>query len=104
MFDPAQLALVRPPRSHSSGLTHAIVRPWCIAAVKNGPFLGPPRGLVLDGRKHDGTLASVEIDRAIPVPALVLGRAIADRVSGGGEGCRSSRQTRTSPSAPRPVS
>jgi hypothetical protein len=30
------------------------------AAVKDGPFLGPPGGLVLDGRERDSRLVCVE--------------------------------------------
>jgi hypothetical protein len=56
------------------------MRPSCAAGVKNGPILRPPEGLVLDGRKHDGTLACVGIDGAFVVASLVLdGREITDR-------------------------
>jgi hypothetical protein len=40
-----------------------MVRPSRTAAVKDGPFLGPPEGFVLDGREHDGRLVCVGIDR-----------------------------------------
>ena len=58
-------------RSHSSVPARTMVRPSRTAAVKDGPFLGPPEGLVLDGREHGGRLVCVGIDR---VTALVLDR------------------------------
>jgi hypothetical protein len=52
-----------------------MVRPSRTAAVKDGPFLGPPGGLVLDGREHDGRLVCVGT-----MPALVVDRReISDR-------------------------
>ena len=44
------------------------------AAVKDGPLLGPPEGLVLDGREHDGRLVCVGIDCRLLMPALVINR------------------------------
>jgi hypothetical protein len=41
-------------------------------AVKDGPILGPPEGLVLDGREHDGRLVCVGIDGRRVMPALVI--------------------------------
>ena len=47
------------------------------AAVKDGPSLGPPGGLVLDGREHDGRLMRAGMVRMM---ALVNdGREIAER-------------------------
>jgi hypothetical protein len=40
-----------------------MVRPSRAAAVKDGPTWGPPGGLVLDGREHDGRLVCVGIGR-----------------------------------------
>jgi hypothetical protein len=37
-----------------------MMRPSRAVAVKDGPGLGPPAGLVLEGREHDGTLAISE--------------------------------------------
>jgi hypothetical protein len=51
-----------------------MVRPSRAAAVKDGPLLGPPGGLVLDGREHGGRLICVGIDRQHLMPALVVER------------------------------
>jgi len=44
------------------------------ATVKDGPILGPPGGLVLDGREHDGRLVCVGIDLQALIPALIVDR------------------------------
>jgi hypothetical protein len=50
------------------------------AAVKDGPFLGPPGGLVLDGREHGGRLACVGIGcRRLMLALVIERRSIADR-------------------------
>src|ERR1700732_5526530 len=54
-----------PRRSHSSVPTRALTRLPRAVAVKDGRFLRPPEGLVLDGREHGGRLGG-----------------------GGGDGCR----------------
>jgi hypothetical protein len=57
-----------------------MVRPSGAVAVKDGPILGPPEGLVLDGREHDGRLVCVGIDCRRLMPALVIDwRKISDR-------------------------
>jgi len=49
------------------------------AAVKDGPFLGPPGGLVLDGREHGGRLLCVGIDCCRLMLAFVIDRrSVAD--------------------------
>ena len=45
------------------------------AAVKDGPSLGPPGGLVLDGREHDGRLMRAGIVRMMVL--VIDGREIA---------------------------
>ena len=55
-----------PWRSHSSAPTRRMMRPWRAAAVKDGRFLRPPGGLVLDGREHDGRLVYHTQDSAGP--------------------------------------
>jgi ABC transporter substrate binding protein len=52
------------------------VRPSRAAAVKDGPTWGPPGGLVLDGREHDGRLVCVGIGR---VTLVVIRGEIPDR-------------------------
>src|SRR5579872_4089642 len=65
-----------PRRSHSSVPARARVRPARGAAVQDG-LLGPPGGLVLDGREHAGKLVRAGIGRQL---ALVIDRReIADR-------------------------
>ena len=49
-------------------------------AVKDGPYLGPPAGLVLDGREHGGRLVCVGIDSRGMMPPLVVDRGeVSDR-------------------------
>src|ERR1700735_4986122 len=49
-------------------------------AVKDGPYLGPPKGLVLDGREHGGRLVCVGIGCCCMMPPLVVDRGeISDR-------------------------
>src|SRR5271165_6870885 len=48
-----------PRRSHSSVPARTMVRRSRAAAVKDGPVLGPPEGLVLDGRERGGRLVWV---------------------------------------------
>ena len=50
----------RPPRLRHVP-TRTMVRLSRAAAVKDGPFLGPPGVLVLDGREHGGRLGCVGI-------------------------------------------
>jgi hypothetical protein len=57
------ILLFGPRRSHSSIPARTMVRPSRAAAVKDGPTWGPPEGLVLDGREHDGRLVCVGIGR-----------------------------------------
>src|SRR5262249_46345348 len=65
-----------PRRSHSSVPTRMRKRPARGVAVKDGP-LGPPEGLVLDGREHAGRLARVVTGGE---PALVVERGgVGDR-------------------------
>jgi hypothetical protein len=59
------ILLFGPRRSHSSVPARTKVRPARAAAVKHGP-LGPPEGLVLDGREHDGRLVCADGTRTIP--------------------------------------
>ncbi len=60
--------------------TRAMSRLSGAAAVKDGRFLGPPAGLVLDGREHDGRLMRVGNDSGCLMAAFVVdGREIADR-------------------------
>jgi hypothetical protein len=47
----APQSFFRPDRRH--------VWPSRAAGVKDGRFLQPPEGLVLDGREHDGSLVSI---------------------------------------------
>ena len=61
-------------RSHSSVPACTMVRPSRTAAVKDGPFLGPPEGLVLDGSEHYGRLVCVGIDRGRWMPPLIIDR------------------------------
>src|SRR6476619_7027588 len=57
-----------------------MVRPSRAAAVKDGPLLGPPGGLVLDGSEHGDTLTCVGISRCLLTPLLkVLRGKISDR-------------------------
>src|ERR1700749_1104879 len=70
-----------PRRSHSSAPTRTMVRLSRAAAVKDGPFLGPPGGLVLDGRKRGGKLVCVGINcyslkLTLPSPIPVIIRLI----------------------------
>jgi hypothetical protein len=51
-----------------------LVGPSCAASVKDGRFLGLPKGLVLDGREHGGTLARVGIDGRRLMPPLIVDR------------------------------
>jgi hypothetical protein len=44
------------------------------AAVKDGRFLRPPEGLVLDGREHGGTLVCVAIDSRCVMAAFIVER------------------------------
>src|SRR5262249_35969499 len=70
------ILLFGPRRSHSSVPARMKKRPARGAAVKDGP-VGPPEGLVLDGREHAGRLARVGTGTQ---PALVVARGeIADR-------------------------
>jgi hypothetical protein len=56
-----------------------LVRPSRAAAVKDGPFSGPPGGLVLDGRKRGGRLMCVGIDcRRLMLALVIKRRSIAD--------------------------
>jgi hypothetical protein len=41
-------------------------------AVKDGRFLRPPDGLVLDGREHGGRLVCAAIDSPCVMPAFVV--------------------------------
>ena len=63
-----------PRRSHSSAPTRTMVRLSRAAAVKDGPFLGPPEGLVLDGRERGGRLVCVGIDCCCLMLALIIER------------------------------
>ena len=63
-----------PRRSHSSVPTRALTRLRRAVAVKDGRFLRPPEGLVLDGREHGGRLVCVAIDGCCMMPVLVFDR------------------------------
>jgi len=63
-----------PWRSHSSVPTRTMVRLPRTAAVKDGPFLGPPEGLVLDGREHGGRLVCIGIDCCCLMLPLIVDR------------------------------
>jgi hypothetical protein len=67
-------SLVRPRRSHSSVPTRALTRLPRAVAVKDGRFLRPPEGLVLDGREHGGRLVCVAIDGCCMMPVFVVNR------------------------------
>src|SRR5262249_51347739 len=71
------ILLFGPRRSHSSVPTRMTMRPARGAAVKDGPLLGPPEGLVLDGREHAGRLARV--GRGCEPTFVLDGGEIADR-------------------------
>ena len=43
-------------------------------AVKDGRFLRPPEGLVLDGREHGGRLVCVAIDGCCMMPVFGINR------------------------------
>jgi hypothetical protein len=64
--------LFRPRRSHSSVPTHTTVRPSRRAAAKDGPLLGSPAELVLDGCKHGGWLTCVGMDCRCVMPTLIV--------------------------------
>ncbi len=70
-FQPALLGKIQ---SALTVPTRMMVRASRAAAVKDGPLLGPPGGLVLEGREHDGRLAWVGIDRQRVMSALVIDR------------------------------
>src|SRR5215469_1024502 len=61
-------------RSHSSVPTRALTRLPRAVAVKDGRFLGPPEGLVLDGHEHGGRLVCVAIDGCCMMPVFVVNR------------------------------
>jgi hypothetical protein len=63
-----------PRRSHSSVPTRAPTRLPRAVAVKDGRFLRPPEGLVLDGREHGGRLVCVAIDGCGMMPVFVVNR------------------------------
>src|ERR1700738_4202819 len=63
-----------PRRSHSSVPTRALTRLPRAVAVKDGRFLRPPEGLVLDGREHGGRLVCVAIDGCCMMPVFVVNR------------------------------
>ena len=63
-----------PGRSHSSVPTRALTRLPRAVAVKDGRFLRPPEGLVLDGREHGGRLVCVAIDGCCMMPVFVVNR------------------------------
>ena len=63
-----------PRRSHSSVPTRALTRLPRAAAVKDGRFLRPPEGLVLDGREHGGRLVCIAIDGCCMMPVFVVNR------------------------------
>ena len=63
-----------PRRSHSSVPTRALTRLPRAVAVKDGRFLWPPEGLVLDGREHGGRLVCVAIDGCCMMPVFVVNR------------------------------
>ena len=67
-------SLVRPRRSHSSVPTRALTRLPRAVGVKDGRFLRPPEGLVLDGREHGGRLVCVAIDGCCMMPVFVFDR------------------------------
>ena len=67
-------SLVRPRRSHSSVPTRALTRLPRAVAVKDGRFLRPPEGLVLDGCEHGGRLVCVAIDGCCMMPVFVVNR------------------------------
>src|SRR5262249_15284937 len=73
---------VRHLRSHSSVPTRMMVRPPGAAAVKDGPLWGPPGGLLLDGREHDGMLECVGI---VLLALVVDGRKIRQRFGEAGD-------------------
>jgi hypothetical protein len=69
-----------PWRSHSFVPTRTMVRLPRTAAVKDGPSLGPPEGLVLDGCEHGGRLVCAGIDCCCMMPPLIIDRGeISDR-------------------------
>jgi hypothetical protein len=51
-----------------------VARPPRAAAVKDGRFLRPPDGLVLDGREHGGRLVCAAIAGRCVMPAFVVDR------------------------------
>src|SRR5215468_17405 len=63
-----------PRRSPSSVPTRALTRLPRAVAVKDGRFLRPPEGLVLDGREHGGRLVCVAIDGCCMMPVFVVNR------------------------------
>jgi hypothetical protein len=63
-----------PRRTHSSVPTRALTRLPRAVAVKDGRFLRPPKGLVLDGREHGGRLVCVAIDGCCMMPVFVVNR------------------------------
>src|SRR5215472_4118273 len=67
-------SLVRPQRSHSSVPTRALTRLPRAVAVRDGRFLRPPEGLVLDGHEHGGRLVCVAIDGCCMMPVFVVNR------------------------------
>ncbi len=80
-----------PRRSHSSVPTRTMVRPSRAAAVKDGPILRPPGGLVLDGREHGGRLVCVGNDAAADAGARSRSARDIRSRSGGGADCRTPR-------------
>jgi hypothetical protein len=71
VFLVGRILLFGPWRSHSSAPARTMMRPSRAVTVKDGPGLGPPAGLVLDGREHGGRLVCVGTRRMV---ALVLDR------------------------------
>jgi hypothetical protein len=51
-----------------------MLQPSRAAAVKDGRFLRPPEGLVLDGREHGGRLVRAGNDARCLMPPLEVNR------------------------------
>ena len=64
-----------PQLSNSSVPARTRALPSRTAAVNDGPVLGPPGGIVLDGSEHDGRLARTrcKIRHGLPEMKLVHG-------------------------------